>query len=58
LFFTCFFLFAKFLPVINMAEVKTVLNSTDENARKKAIEKIKAGADSMKVSANYNKKAE
>ena len=58
LFFTCFFLFAKFLPVINMAEVKTVLNSTDENARKKAIEKIKAGAESMKVSANYNKKAE
>ncbi|TNE79913.1 MAG: hydrogenase [Bacteroidetes bacterium] len=25
LFFTCFFLFAKFLPVINMAEVKSIL---------------------------------
>jgi molybdopterin-containing oxidoreductase family membrane subunit len=25
LFFTCFFLFAKFLPVINMSEVKTIL---------------------------------
>jgi Ni/Fe-hydrogenase subunit HybB-like protein len=28
LFFTCFFLFAKFLPVINMAEVKAVLKSS------------------------------
>ena len=27
-FFTCFFLFAKFLPVINMAELKGVLKST------------------------------
>jgi len=29
-FFTCFFLFAKFLPVINMAEVKAVLKSSNE----------------------------
>jgi len=28
LFFTFFFLFAKFLPVINMAEVKSVLKSS------------------------------
>jgi molybdopterin-containing oxidoreductase family membrane subunit len=30
LFFTLFFLFAKFLPVINMAEVKAVLKSSSE----------------------------
>jgi len=30
LFFTCFFLFAKFLPVINMAEVKAILKSSSE----------------------------
>ncbi|MBY0425801.1 MAG: polysulfide reductase NrfD [Cytophagales bacterium] len=30
LFFTCFFLFAKFLPVINMAEVKSVLKSSSD----------------------------
>ncbi|MGD1839630.1 MAG: NrfD/PsrC family molybdoenzyme membrane anchor subunit [Thermonemataceae bacterium] len=41
LFFTLFFLFAKFLPVINMAEVKTVLNSTDEKAKKDAEQRIR-----------------
>ncbi|MFT6881342.1 MAG: Ni/Fe-hydrogenase subunit HybB-like protein [Marinoscillum sp.] len=30
LFFTAFFLFAKFFPVINMAEVKSILKSTGE----------------------------
>ena len=30
LFFTCFFLFAKYLPVINMFEVKAILNSSSE----------------------------
>lgn len=30
LFFVCFFLFAKFLPVINMAEVKAILKSSSE----------------------------
>ncbi len=30
LFFVCFFLFAKFLPVVNMAEVKSVLKSSSE----------------------------
>lgn len=29
LFFTCFFLFAKFLPVINMSEVKTIIKDTE-----------------------------
>ena len=30
LFFTCFFLFAKFFPVINMAEVKSILRTDSE----------------------------
>jgi len=30
LFFTLFFLFAKFLPVINMAEVKAIMKSSSE----------------------------
>ena len=30
LFFTLFFLFAKFFPVINMAEVKSVIKSSSE----------------------------
>ncbi|MDF2159190.1 NrfD/PsrC family molybdoenzyme membrane anchor subunit [Algoriphagus sp. CAU 1675] len=34
LFFTLFFLFAKFFPVINMAEVKSVLKSSSEKAAK------------------------
>ena len=29
LFFTCFFMFAKFLPVINMAEVKTIIKDKE-----------------------------
>ncbi len=34
LFFTLFFLFAKFFPVINMAEVKSVLKSSSEKKNK------------------------
>jgi molybdopterin-containing oxidoreductase family membrane subunit len=34
LFFTLFFLFAKFFPVINMAEVKSVLKASSEKAHK------------------------
>jgi molybdopterin-containing oxidoreductase family membrane subunit len=30
LFFTLFLLFAKYFPVINMAEVKTIINSSSE----------------------------
>lgn len=33
LFFVCFFLFAKFLPVVNMAEVKSVLKSSSERKK-------------------------
>jgi molybdopterin-containing oxidoreductase family membrane subunit len=34
LFFTCFFLFAKFFPVINMAGVKAVLNNSNDKVYK------------------------
>ncbi|MDH5609756.1 MAG: polysulfide reductase NrfD [Cyclobacteriaceae bacterium] len=34
LFFTAFFLFAKFFPVINMAEVKSIIKSTGEKVSK------------------------
>ena len=30
-FFTCFFLFAKFFPVINMAEVKSIMKSSSSS---------------------------
>ena len=33
LFFTCFFLFAKFFPVINMADVKSIIKTTGEKAK-------------------------
>ncbi len=33
LFFTAFFLFAKFFPVINMAEVKSIIKATGEKTR-------------------------
>ena len=36
LFFTLFFLFAKFLPVVNMAEVKAVLLSSSEKTNKES----------------------
>jgi molybdopterin-containing oxidoreductase family membrane subunit len=34
LFFTLFFLFAKFFPVINMAEIKSVLKSSSDKVNK------------------------
>ncbi|WP_424964188.1 NrfD/PsrC family molybdoenzyme membrane anchor subunit [Ekhidna sp.] len=36
LFFTAFFLFAKFFPVINMAEVKSIIKATGEKPSKSA----------------------
>jgi len=36
LFFTCFFLFSKFLPVVNMAEVKAVLKSSTDTPSHKS----------------------
>jgi len=36
IFFTCFFLFAKFFPVINMAEVKSIIKATSEKKNSQA----------------------
>lgn len=36
LFFTLFFLFTKFFPVINMFEVKSIRKSSSEEAKRKA----------------------
>ncbi len=41
LFFTAFFLFAKFFPVINMFEVKAILKSTSEKMEGKNEQKVK-----------------
>ncbi len=56
LFFTLFFLFAKFLPVINMAEVKAALNSSDEAARARGVIALsnKAGGEGVKIAAVHN----
>jgi molybdopterin-containing oxidoreductase family membrane subunit len=35
LFFTCFFLFAKYFPVIAVAEIKSILKTTGENYKVK-----------------------
>ena len=37
LFFTAFFAFAKFFPVINMAEVKSIVKSTGEKLQEKSV---------------------
>ncbi len=41
LFFTCYFLFAKFFPVIALAEIKHILKRSGENYKSKmgALEK-------------------
>ena len=53
LFFTFFFLFTKFLPVINMAEVKTVLkSSTDAPAHT-----VNKGATVAASNINFNKES-
>ncbi|NIK72670.1 molybdopterin-containing oxidoreductase family membrane subunit [Thermonema lapsum] len=55
IFFTCFFLFAKYLPVVNMAEVKTILNSSDIKAKAKATEYLKEGGVVAAASPMYDK---
>jgi molybdopterin-containing oxidoreductase family membrane subunit len=52
LFFTLFLLFAKFLPVINMAEVKSIIKSSSEN--KKTATPIGAASS---VYANHSNKS-
>ena len=54
-FFTCFFLFSKFLPVINMAELKGVIKSSSE----KLPQKVSGVAKGERVSVpSFNKDAE
>ena len=45
LFFTCFFLFSKYFPVIAVAEIKAVLKTSGENYKHKMTEIEKADAD-------------
>jgi molybdopterin-containing oxidoreductase family membrane subunit len=54
-FFTCFFLFSKYLPVINMAEVKGVIKSSSEKLPKKVSGVSKA---ERLTSPSYKKDAE
>jgi Ni/Fe-hydrogenase subunit HybB-like protein len=49
LFFTCFFLFAKYFPVIAVAEIKSVLKTTGENYKMKMSPIEKADADKFYV---------
>ncbi|TAE39016.1 MAG: hydrogenase [Runella slithyformis] len=54
-FFTCFFLFSKYLPVINMAEVKAIVKSSSEKLPKK----VSGVAKGERVSApTFNKDAQ
>jgi Ni/Fe-hydrogenase subunit HybB-like protein len=54
-FFTCFFLFSKYLPVVNMAEVKGVIKSSSENLPKK----VSGVAKGERVSVpSFNKDAQ
>src|SRR6187549_249763 len=45
LFFTCFFLFAKYFPVIAVAEIKAVLKTSGENYKHKMTDIEKSDAD-------------
>src|SRR4051812_47733188 len=45
LFFTCFFLFSKYMPVIAVAEIKAVLKTSGENYKHKMTEIEKSDAD-------------
>ena len=49
LFFTCFFLFAKYFPVIAIAEIKHVLKTTGENYKAKMTDQEKADAEKFYI---------
>jgi Ni/Fe-hydrogenase subunit HybB-like protein len=49
LFFTCFFLFAKYFPVIAVAEIKSVLKTTGENYKMKMTDIEKADAEKFYI---------
>ncbi|MFN8246164.1 MAG: NrfD/PsrC family molybdoenzyme membrane anchor subunit [Ferruginibacter sp.] len=45
LFFTCFFLFAKYFPVIAVAEIKSILKTSGENYKRKMTDIEKADSE-------------
>jgi len=49
LFFTCFFLFAKYFPVIAVAEIKSVLKTSGENYKRKMTDIEKEDADKFYI---------
>ncbi|MEY4702339.1 MAG: hypothetical protein RIR96_236 [Bacteroidota bacterium] len=49
LFFTCFFLFAKYFPVIAVAEIKSILKTSGENYKAKMTDIEKADAEKFYV---------
>jgi molybdopterin-containing oxidoreductase family membrane subunit len=49
LFFTCYFLFAKFFPVIAVAEIKAILKTSGENYKAKMTETEKMDADKFYI---------
>jgi Ni/Fe-hydrogenase subunit HybB-like protein len=49
LFFTCFFLFAKYFPVIAIAEIKHVLKTTGENYKAKMTDQEKADSEKFYI---------
>ncbi|CAN5289912.1 polysulfide reductase NrfD [soil metagenome] len=49
LFFTCFFLFAKYFPVIAVAEIKAILKTSGENYKKKMTETEKKDAEKFYI---------
>ena len=49
LFFTCFFLFAKYFPVIAVAEIKSILKTSGENYKAKMTDIEKADAEQFYI---------
>jgi Ni/Fe-hydrogenase subunit HybB-like protein len=49
LFFTCFFLFAKYFPVIAVAEIKSILKTSGENYKAKMTDIEKADAEKFYI---------
>jgi len=49
LFFTCFFLFAKYFPVIAVAEIKAILKTSGENYKRKMTDIEKADSEKFYI---------
>jgi Ni/Fe-hydrogenase subunit HybB-like protein len=49
LFFTCYFLFAKYFPVIAVAEIKAILKTSGENYKKKMTDTEKLDAEKFYI---------